>query len=196
LTTGSLGSSLYLEFKRSANDDITKGRWFSINSVFSTPVNFTFNIHSFGDDIASLSVQDRNTWNLAGGMDGYINYECEGYVTHPDQFVAKNASLSVNPLGSLDRFDLREKGSIGNGCYDGLNFLIRLFLDLGLSQQLLTLLQQPEYQIKSEPDLLGQVQRDATGFDPSGLNVRFDLFNFKYQETNDWTLYDICQIYI
>jgi hypothetical protein len=192
-----LGSALYDEFKRTSDDQITKGRWFSISAVLSLPTDICFNIHSFGDDSQLLSEESRKEWSLAGGTDGFIGFECDGYISHPEPFVAKTANLLINPLGSLDRFKLNEKGSIGNGWYDGQIFLFRLYLELKLTQQLLSLIQQqPNLFGQSSSGLLGQIQRDATGHDPSGCNIRFDLFNLKYQEINDSTFYDIYRIYI
>ncbi len=190
-----LGSTLYDEFKRTSDDQIAKGRWFSINVVLNRPKDINFSIHSLGDSSQLLSEENRNEWSLAGGIDGFLVFECDGYISHPEPFVAKTANILINPLGSIDRFKLNKKGSIGNGWYDGQTFLIRLYLELKLTQQLLSLIQQPNLYEQSLSGL-GQIQRDATGHDPSGCNIRFDLFNLKYLERNDWTSYDICRIYI
>ena len=165
------------------------------SSVFSLPENVGFNIHSFGDDGQALSAEDHERWSLVGGIDSFLSYECNGYISHPNPFVAKTASLMVNPLGSLDRFNLQQRGSIGHGWYDGRDFLIRLYLDLTLAQQLLSVIRQSEFQMQSQTDLLNQIQRDTTSYDPSGLNIRFDLFDLKHQERSAWTSYDICRIY-
>jgi len=195
-TGEALGSALYSEFMRTTNDPISKGRWYNIMTVCSSPRNIGFRVHSFGDERDHLTDEARNTWSLTNEVDSFVEFESDGYVSYPEAFVAKSVSLLINPLGSLDRFKLREKGSIGEGWYDGNNFLIRLYLDFLHTQQLLTVMQQPNSTDQSKVDILDELQRDVTGYDPSGINIRFDLFDLKYQERTGCTSYDICRIYI
>ena len=191
-----MGSTLYNEFLRTAGDAITKGRWYNISAACSSPRNVGFRLHSFGDSREDLSREDLETWDLTNGIDGFMEFECDGYVSYPDTFVAKPVNLLVNPVGSLDRFKLREKGSFGGGWYDGKTFLIRLYLDLHHTRQLLAIMQQPTFQSQNSVDVLGELQRDVTGYDPSAVNIRFDLFNLHYQERPRWTSYDVCRIYV
>jgi hypothetical protein len=181
---------------RTANDPITKGRYYNIMTVCSLPKNIGFRVHSFGDERDHLSDEARTKWSITNEVDGFVELESDGYVSYPAAFVAKGVTLLINPLGSLDRFKLREKGSIGEGWYDGNSFLIRLYLDFLHAQHLLTIMQRPNSKDQSKVDALSEFQRDVTGYDPSGVNIRFDLFDLKYQERTGSTSYDICRIYI
>ena len=191
-----MGSSLYSEFLRTADDSITNGRWYNVSAACGAPINVGFRIHSFGDNQDTISQEDRQSWAQAGGVDSFLEFESNGYISHPDPFAAKAVNLLVNPLGSLDRFKLREKGSLGDGWYDGKTFLIRIYLDFPQTQQFLEILKNPDFQHQTEVDPLGELQRDVTGYDPAAVNIRFDLFNLKYQERPGWTSYEICRIYI
>jgi len=191
-----MGAELYAEFVRNADDDITKGRWYSISAACGAPTNVGYRLHGFGDDIERLSEEDRQLWGRAGGIDSFLEFETHGYVSHPDPFAAKAVQLLINPLGSLDRFKFVDSGSLGEGWYDGTTFLIRLYLGFSQTQQLLSIMKAPEFQHQNEVDVLGEFQRDVTGYDPAAVNIRFDLFKVKYQERPKWTSYEICRIYV
>lgn len=190
-----MGSRLYTEFMRTADDSITNGRWYSIHAAFGLPTNLGYRLHSFGDR-DKLSDEEKQVWARAAGIDGFLEYEALGYISHPEPFAAKSATVLVNSLGSLDRFKFADRGSLGDGWYDGSTFLLRLHLDFLQAQQLLSIMKSPEFQVQNEVDMLRDVARDATGYDPCGINIRFDLFNIKYQERHMWTSYEICRIYI
>ena len=183
----------YHEFVRSKDDTITKGKYYSINIACARPRNIGFRLHTFGDDPdEKLTHDQRELWEQAGGVDSFLEFEADGYITHPAAFEAKRASLLVNPLGSLDRFKFAHRGSLGDGWYDGQTFLLRIYADLPTAQQLLSTMQSPP---PADPDLLETFTRDVTGFDPSAANIRFDLFKVVWQERPQWTSYEICRIY-
>lgn len=187
----------YEEFVRSKDDKITNGKYYSLSTACMRPKNTGYQMISFGDDPAvNLANDQKPLWEAAGGVDSFLEFESDGYVTHPESFAAKAVSLVVNPLGSLDRFKFAEKGSLGDGWYNGRTFLLRIYMDLLNAQQLLALLQSPTSINEAEVGLLENFQRDVTGFDAAHTNIRFHLFNVVWQARPQWTSYEICRIYV
>ena len=83
-------------------------------------------MHGSGVKDADPADEQALIWKRGNGVDAFIEFDCGGYISHPAAFEAKPVRPLVNALGSLDRFALADRGAIGDGWYDGNEFLLRL----------------------------------------------------------------------
>jgi hypothetical protein len=143
---------------------------------YPDPNDISYNIHSFGD--SRVTENQKSLWNKAGGVDAFIEFTAGGIVEYPDEFGQSMCNLSVNGLGSIDRYELLEKGAIGGGFFERDTFRFQIFLSLeqtrGLIEQMKLRQSVPEDQRKRFP-------------------VRFDIFDLVKRTKN--VSFSICRIY-
>jgi len=214
-------NSLLHDFLRSQNDNpVSKGRYVGIHSCLQPPLDVKFSIHSFGDN-RELDEQQRKEWSQVNGVDAFVEFTLIGYVSHPEPFSARKMEVMVNPLSSIDRFELGDHGLIGHGNFDSTRFLIHLYLSdattdrllahvstLGRRTQAVTPIFDLIQRNRDNPagwqgeehrlDLLDKFQGEMTGNDPAFANIRFDLCDIRAGEhpaLGAVTYFNVCRLY-
>jgi hypothetical protein len=214
------GTLLHNSFRGQNDDPISKGRFVTIHACLQPPLDVMFNIHSFGDN-RELDEQQRKEWSRVNGVDAFVEFTLVGYVSHPEPFTARKMEVMVNPLSSMERFELGDHGLVGHGNFDGTRFLIHLYLSPAITDRLLVhvsalgrrtqpvtpildLMQRKRDNLagwqgeEHRLDLLDKLQGEITGGDPSFANLRFDLCDIRaggHADVSAVSYFNVCRVY-